>query len=217
MFVPPARSWWASSRSTPMLEAGRHYLRKQQRSTAVPDAELIKIAVKSLGLDELAPFDPKASIIEYAIEDDAEGLVDLTLRRFMESTASESPAPGGGSVSAYVGALGAALATMVANLSAHKRGWDDRWEEFTEWAERGKAHHDELLALVDADTEAFNGIMAAFGLPKATDAERAARDEAVQAATRGAIEVPLRVMEVSLASTDVMAAMAEIGVAGVGV
>ena len=205
-----------------MLEAGRHYLRKQQRSTAVSDAELIKIAVKSLGLDELAPFDPKASIIEYAIEDDAEGLVDLTLRRFMESTASESPAPGGGSVSAYVGALGAALATMVANLSAHKRGWDDRWEEFTEWAERGKAHHDELLALVDADTEAFNGIMAAFGLPKATDAERAARDEAVQAATRGAIEVPLRVMEVSLASMDVMAAMAEIGLpasvsdAGVG-
>ena len=205
-----------------MLEAGRHYLRKQQRSTGVADSELIKIAVKSLGLDELAPFDPRQRIIEYAIEDRLDRLVDLPLKRFVEETASESVAPGGGSVSAALGALGAALATMVANLSSHKRGWDERWEEFSTWADRGKACHDELLALIDADTDAFNEIMTAFAMPQDADAEKTARREAIESATRRAIEIPLRVMEVSLASMDVVAAMAEAGIpasvsdAGVG-
>ena len=194
-----------------ILEAGRHYLRKQKRSTGVSDTELIKIAVKSLGLDELSPFDPKQKIIEYAIDDREDRLVDLTVKAFTEETASESVAPGGGSVSAAIGALGAALATMVANLSSHKRGWDARWQEFSDWAEKGKACHDELLALVDRDTDAFNGIMAAFGLPRSCDEEIAARDAAIQSATRQAIEVPLRVMEVSLESMDVIEAMAEIG------
>jgi len=204
-----------------ILQAGKHYLRKQHRSTGVSDAELIKIAVKSLGLDELGPFDPRSKIIEYAI-DDASRLVDLSVRRFTEETASESVAPGGGSVAASVGALGAALGTMVANISSHKRGWDERWEEFSDWAEQGKACHDELLSLIDADTDAFNEILAAFGLPGSTDIEQAARAEAIQTATRHAIEVPLRVMEVSLASMDVIGAMAEIGLpasasdAGVG-
>ena len=204
-----------------ILQAGKHYLRKQHRSTGVSDAELIKIAVKSLGLDELGPFDPRSKIIEYAI-DDASRLVDLSVRRFTEETASESVAPGGGSVAASVGALGAALGTMVANISSHKRGWDERWVEFSDWAEQGKACHDELLSLIDADTDAFNEILAAFGLPGSTDIEQAARAEAIQTATRHAIEVPLRVMEVSLASMDVIGAMAEIGLpasasdAGVG-
>ena len=194
-----------------ILDAGRYFLKKQQRSTGVSDAELIKIAVKSLGLDELGPFDPNEKIIEYAISDGAERLVDLSVRRFVEETASESVAPGGGSVAANLGALGAALGTMVANLSSHKRGWDDRWEEFSDWADRGKAYHGELLTLIDRDTDAFNDIMAAFGMPKGSDAEKAARDEAIQAATRQAIEIPLRVMEVSVASMDVIEAMAEIG------
>jgi glutamate formiminotransferase/formiminotetrahydrofolate cyclodeaminase len=196
-----------------MLEAGRHYLRKQQRSTGVADSELIKIAVKSLGLDELAPFDPREKIIEYAIEDRLDRLVDLSVLRFVEETASESAAPGGGSVAAALGALGSALGTMVANLSSHKRGWDERWEEFSTWAERGKACHEELVTLIDADTDAFNGIMAAFGMPQESAAEQAERAEAIQAATREAIEIPLRVMEVSLASMDVIAAMAELGIA----
>jgi glutamate formiminotransferase/formiminotetrahydrofolate cyclodeaminase len=191
-----------------MLDAGRHYLRKQHRSTGVSDAELVKIAVRSMGLDELAPFDPQEKIIEYAIRDrDARRLVDLTVRGFTEETASESPAPGGGSVSASVGALGAALGTMVANLSSHKRGWDARWEEFSEHAERGKAVYAELLSLVDEDTNAFNAIMAAW------KADPDVRDEAIQAATRGAIEVPLRVMEVALASMDLLRDMAEKGLA----
>ena len=204
-----------------ILEAGKHYLRKQHRSTGVSDAELIKIAVKSLGLDELGPFDPQTKIIEYAIND-ASRLVDLSVRRFVEETASESVAPGGGSVAASVGALGAALGTMVANISSHKRGWDERWQEFSDWADRGKAGHVELLALIDADTDAFNEIMTAFGLPRSTEAETAVRTEAIQTATRHAIEVPLRVMEVSLASLEVIGAMAEIGLpasapdAGVG-
>lgn len=196
-----------------MLEAGRHYLRRQHRSLGVSDAELIKIAVRSLGLDELTPFAPRCKIIEYAIDDRADRLVDLPLRRFVEETASESPAPGGGSVAAALGALGAALATMVANLSSHKRGWDERWEEFSDWAERGKACHDELLVLIDDDTDAFNSLMEAFGMPKDSDVEKAARTEAIQAATRQAIEVPLRVMEVSVASLDVIAAMAQEGLA----
>lgn len=195
-----------------MLDAGRYFLEKQQRSTGVSDAELIKIAVKSTGLDELYPFKPEEKIIEYAI-DAARGkrLVDRTLRGFVEETASESVAPGGGSVAAALGALGAALGTMVANLSSHKRGWDDRWKEFSDWAEQGKAHHDRLLALVDADTEAFNGIMAAFGLPRGTDAEQAARQAAIQAATCNAIEIPLQVMETACASMEVIRAMAEHG------
>ena len=196
-----------------LLDAGRHYLRKQQRSTGVSDAELIKIAVKSLGLDELGPFDPNERIVEYAIGTDEGRLVGMPLRRFVEETASESVAPGGGSVAAAVGALGAALGTMVANLSAHKRGWDERWEEFSEWAERGKACHDELLRLVDADTRAFDNLMAAHRLPAESSAEQASRAEAVQAATRRAIEVPLRVMETSLTAMDVIGAMADIGLA----
>jgi len=195
-----------------VLDAGRYFLRKQQRSLGVSDAELIKIAVKSMGLDELGPFDPREKIIEYVLEDAGEKrLVDLSVRDFVHETASESPAPGGGSVAATLGALGAALGTMVANLSSHKRGWDDRWEEFSDWAERGKRHHEELLALIDADTAAFNAIMAAFGMPKDTDAERAERTAAVQAATRGAIEVPLQVMQVALDSMEVAKAMVTTG------
>jgi glutamate formiminotransferase/formiminotetrahydrofolate cyclodeaminase len=191
-----------------MLDAGRHYLHLQQRSTGVPDSELIKIAVRSMGLDELSPFDPRAKIIEYAIEDaGANPLVHASLAGFTERTASEAPAPGGGSVAAAVGAMGAALGTMVANLSSHKRGWDERWEEFSAVAERGKAAYVELLALVDKDTEAFNGIMEAW---KAAPEER---DEAIQAATRVAIEVPLRVMEVSVDCMQVCADMAESGMA----
>lgn len=195
-----------------MLEAGKYFLAKQQRSTGVSDRELIKIAVKSLGLDDLKPFEPNEKIIEYAIRDDSKKqLIDMSVRDFVEETASESPAPGGGSIAATMGAMGAALATMVANLSSHKRGWDDRWAEFSDWAERGKAYHDELLSLVDEDTDAFNRLMDAFGLPKGSDEEKAARSAAIQAATKGAIEVPLRVMEVSLASMEVIHAMAEIG------
>ncbi len=196
-----------------MLEAGRHYLRRQQRSTGVADAELIKIAVKSLGLDELGPFDPHEKIIEYAIAGGGDRLAKMSVRRFVEETASESVAPGGGSVAANLGALGAALGTMVANISAHKRGWDDRWEEFSTWAEQGKACHDELVTLIDADTEAFQEIVAASAMPRRTDAEKASRGEAIQAATRRAIEVPLRVMEVAVASMEVIGAMAEIGIA----
>jgi glutamate formiminotransferase/formiminotetrahydrofolate cyclodeaminase len=194
-----------------ILEAGRYYLRKQHRSIGVSDSELIKIAVKSLGLEELTPFDPLEKIIEYAIDDGSDKLSDLTVRSFVEETASESVAPGGGSVSANVGALGAALGAMVANLSAHKRGWDDRWEELSDWADRGKACHDELIALIDRDTDAFNAIMTAFGLPKGSDTQKQQRTDAIEAATRQAIEVPLRVMEVSLASMEVIHTMAEIG------
>jgi glutamate formiminotransferase/formiminotetrahydrofolate cyclodeaminase len=194
-----------------MLGAGRHFLRKQQRSTAVADKELIRIAVQSMGLSELAPFDPAKKIVEFALGRATKRLVDLPLDRFTEETASESVAPGGGSVAAAVGAFGAALGTMVANLSSHKRGWDERWEEFTAWAEKGKAAYAELLALVDRDTDAFHGIVAARRMPRGTDAEKAARQQAVEAATRQAIEAPLRVMEVSLASMDVLRAMVETG------
>jgi glutamate formiminotransferase/formiminotetrahydrofolate cyclodeaminase len=197
-----------------MLDAGRYFLRKQRRSTGVSDKELIKIAVKSLGLNDLYPFKPEEKIIEYAIA--ARGgkkqrLIDLTVEEFVEETASESPAPGGGSISAGMGAMGAALAAMVANLSSHKRGWDDRWEEFSNWAEQGKACHVELLRLIDADTDAFNKIMAALGLPKGTDAEKAARQAALQAATKHAIEIPFQVMQTALRAMDVVRAMAEIG------
>lgn len=196
-----------------MLDAGRYFLRKQERSLGVSDSELIKIAVKSLGLNDLYPFKPEEKIIEYAMvrDEKKKRLVDMTVEGFVHETASESPAPGGGSVSATLGALGAALATMVANLSAHKRGWDERWQEFSNWAERGKAYHDSLLRLIDEDTAAFNTLMSAFGLPQGTDAQKAERKAAIQAATRSAMEAPLHVMEQSLASMDVIRAMAEIG------
>ena len=194
-----------------MLDAGKYFLRKQQRSVGIPDEEIIRIAIKSLGLDELAPFDPKKRIIEYLIEDHSVKLVDLSLSGFSNETLSESPAPGGGSVSAYVGALGAALGSMVANLSAHKRGWDDRWEEFSDWAEKGKMAHDRLLKLVDEDTAAFNAIMDAFGLPKSTDQEKRLRSAAIQDATKHAIEVPLEVMQTAFQSLEVIQAMAMIG------
>jgi glutamate formiminotransferase/formiminotetrahydrofolate cyclodeaminase len=195
-----------------LLDAGRYFLEKQQRSVGVSERELIHIAVKSMGLDELAPFDPREKIIEYKIADaSANPLVAMDLRAFADETASESPAPGGGSIAAYAGALGAALGTMVANLSSHKRGWDDRWAEFSEWAAKGQAIKDELLALVDEDTRAFNAIMDAFRLPKGTDAEKAARSAAIQAATRYAIETPFRVMRRSLDAMPLLQAMAESG------
>lgn len=195
-----------------MLDAGKYFLHKQQRSVGISDEEIIKIAVKSLGLDDLAPFDPKKKIIEYLLEDQQETkLVDMNLKQFADETASESPAPGGGSISAYVGSLGAALATMVANLSAHKRGWDDRWETFSDWAERGKFYHEALLRCVDEDTAAFNKIMEAFGLPKNTETEKAARKHAITEATKTAIEVPLKVMKLSFESMEIIKAMAEIG------
>ena len=194
-----------------MLDAGKYFLRKQQRSVGIPDKELIKIAVKSLGLDELAPFDPKKRIIEYQIDDQNNKLVDLSLTGFSNETLSESPAPGGGSVAAYVGALGAALGSMVANLSAHKRGWDDRWEEFSDWAEKGKQAHDHLLKLVDEDAAAFNAIMDAFGMSKNSDVEKKMRSAAIQAATRHAIEVPFEVMQTAFRSLEVIQKMVEIG------
>ena len=198
-----------------MLEAGKYFLKKQQRSVGVSEAELVKIAVKSMGLDELAPFDPQRKIIEYNLETgnpaNAKKLIKKNLIEFADETASESPAPGGGSISAYVGALGVSLATMVANLSSHKRGWDERWEEFSEVAERGQKLKDALLRAVDEDTDAFNAIMAAFGLPNGTPEEKAARKAAVQAATKKAIEVPFRVMQDSLKSFEIIRQMAETG------
>ncbi|MEQ1935566.1 MAG: cyclodeaminase/cyclohydrolase family protein, partial [Fimbriimonadaceae bacterium] len=194
-----------------MLEAGKHFLRKQKRSIGVSDQELIRIAILSLGLNELSPFNPTERIIEYAIQDSQKRLVDLSLEAFVHETASESPAPGGGSVAAALGALGAALATMVANLSSHKRGWDDRWEEFSSWAEKGKTAHDHLLYLIDEDTRAFNALMASFGLPKGTEEEKAARSEAIQAATKYAMQIPLEVMRTAHDSFETIKAMAKEG------
>lgn len=195
-----------------LTDAGKYFLRKQQRSTGVPEKELIKIAVKSMGLDELAPFNPEERIIEYQLRDKTAGkLVNLTLSAFADLTSSESPAPGGGSVSAFVAALGTALAGMVANLSSHKKGWDERWEEFSEWAEKAETIKQELLRLVDEDTLAFNRIMQAFALPKATDTEKQIRTQAIQEATRLAMEVPFRVMELSFRSMEVIRAMVEKG------
>ncbi len=196
-----------------MLDAGRYFLQKQQRSAGISDREIIKIAVKSMGLDDLAPFDADKKIIEYvlAAKQGAPRLVDRSVTGFVEETASESPAPGGGSVAALLGALGAALAAMVANLSAHRRGWDDRWQEFSTHAERAKVCQDELIHLVDADTAAFDRVMAAFGLPKGTESEQQARRAAIEDATRAAAEVPLRTMEVALQALDVARAMAEQG------
>jgi glutamate formiminotransferase/formiminotetrahydrofolate cyclodeaminase len=194
-----------------MLEAGKYFLRKQQRSVGVSESELIKIAVRSLGLDELSPFDPQKKIIEYRMQDNRKKLISMTLTSFAEETASESPAPGGGSIAAYCGALGAALGTMVANLSSHKKGWDDRWEEFSGYAEKGQALVKELLHLVDEDTNAFNSIMAAFGLPKGTDEEKATRKAAIETASINAIKVPYRTMELSFQSFELTKAMAETG------
>ena len=194
-----------------MLDAGKYFLQKQHRSVGISDQKIIKIAVKSLGLDELAPFDPNKRIIEYLLMDNGNKLVEMKLTDFVRETASESPAPGGGSVAAYVGALGAALGTMVANLTSHKRGWDVRWEEFSEWAEKGKTDFEELLMMVDKDTEAFNQIMEAFKLPKETLAEILARKSAVQAATKNAIDVPFRVMQISYHAMEVLEEMVEIG------
>jgi len=195
-----------------MLDAGKYFLAKQERSTGVSEKELIRIAIKSMGLDELGPFNPEERIIEYLLKDKADSkLVSMTLADFADETASESPAPGGGSISAYVGALGASLAAMVANLSSHKRGWDDRWAEFSGWAERGQHYKNELVRLVDQDTIAFNQIMTAFALPKATPEEKAARTEAIQQATKLAIEIPFQVMKAAYQSMEVIKAMAEKG------
>ena len=195
-----------------MLDAGKYFLRKQKRSTGVSEKELIKIAVKSLGLDELAPFNPDEKIIEYLFRDnDKSKLVNMKMTAFANETASESPAPGGGSVSAYVGALGISLGTMVANLSSHKKGWDERWEEFGNWAEKGQAIKDELLKLVDEDTHSFNLIMQAMALPKSTEDEKAVRKNEIQKATKYAIEVPFNVMQLSFDSMTVIKAMAEQG------
>ncbi|MBK6343079.1 MAG: glutamate formimidoyltransferase [Flavobacteriales bacterium] len=206
-----------------LLDAADFYLARQQRSLGIPEREKMKIAVKSLGLDDLAPFDPQKKVIEYMLEDaNSERLVRMDLKRFSEETAGESPAPGGGSVAACVGALGAALGTMVANLSAHKRGWDDRWKEFSEWAVKGEALRNELLYLVDEDTRAFDRIMAAMGLPKGSAEEKAARKAAITEATKGAINTPLRTMQVCVESMALLNAMAENGLpasvsdAGVG-
>ena len=195
-----------------MLDAGRYFLNKQRLSAGVSDYELIHIAVKSMGLDELGPFDPKQRIIEYVLNEGNQApLVNMKLNAFADETASESPAPGGGSISAYVGVLGVSLGTMVANLSASKKGWENRWEEFSNWAEKGQAYKKQLLDLVDEDTRSFNAIMNGFALPKGTDEEKVIRKQAIQDATKYAIEVPLKVMEVSLATMEVMKAMVEIG------
>ncbi len=196
-----------------IIDAGKHYLVKQQRSLGVSEDEIIKIAIKSMGLDDLKPFNPSEKIIEYVLEAENknEKLIDMTCTGFANETASESPAPGGGSIAAYMGALGASLATMVANLSSHKAGWDERWEEFSDWAEKGQQIKDELLFLVDEDTNAFNKIMDAFGLPKGTDEEKAARTAAIQEATKYAIEVPFRTMQRAFDAFEVIKAMAEVG------
>jgi glutamate formiminotransferase/formiminotetrahydrofolate cyclodeaminase len=207
-----------------MLDAGDYFLQKQQRSLGIDDAEKIKIAVKSLGLDELRPFIPEERIIEYVMaKETPKKLVDMSITAFTNETASESMAPGGGSIAATVGALGVALGTMVANLSAHKAGWDSRWEEFSNWAVKGQAYKKDLLFLVDEDTHAFNKIMEAFRLPKNTAEEKAVRAQAVEQATQYATEIPFKVMETAYNSMEVMKAMLEIGLqsslsdAGVGV
>ena len=199
-----------------LIDAGKFYLEKQQRSMGISEEEIMKIAVKSMSLDDLRPFDPKEKVIEYLMEDEAElavreRLVRMSVKDFAAETASESPAPGGGSISAYMGALGAALATMVANLSAHKRGWDDRWKEFSDVAEKGQALMAELLALVDEDTAAFNRIMDVFSMPKGTAEEKAARAAALEEATLYAASVPLRTMEASLKALPLALEMAQKG------
>jgi glutamate formiminotransferase/formiminotetrahydrofolate cyclodeaminase len=195
-----------------MLDAGRYFLRKQKRSLGVSDDELIKIAIRSMGLNDIHTFKPEEKIIEFVMaEKNKSKLIDMNLRAFMNETASESPAPGGGSISSYMGALGVSLGTMVANLSSHKRGWDDRWEEFSGWAEKGKAIQNRLLDLVDEDTEAFNRIMEAFGLADKSDEEKAVRKAAIQDATKHAIMVPYEVMETAFSGFELVKAMVEKG------
>ena len=194
-----------------LLEAGRFYLEKQQRSLGISEEEIVKIAVKSMSLDDLKPFNPREKVIEYLMEDRKDGLAQMTVEGFARETASESAAPGGGSVSACMGALGAALATMVANLSAHKRGWDDRWKEFSDVAEEGQKLLDELLLLIDEDTAAFNRIMDVFSMPKGTPEEKAARDKALEEATLYAAQVPLKTMEASLKALPLALQMAQKG------
>ena len=195
-----------------MLDAGKYFLKKQRLSAGVSDEELIHIAVKSMGLDELGPFDPSKRIIEYVLNEGASNpLVNMKLTDFANETASESPAPGGGSISAYVGVLGVSLGTMVANLSASKKGWEDKWEMFSDWAEKGQQFKKQLIDLVDEDTRSFNAIMEGFALPKGTDEEKAIRKKAIQDATKYAIEIPFKAMEVCFASMSVMKEMVAIG------
>ncbi len=197
-----------------VLDAGKHFLRKQQRSTGIPKEDILNIAIKSMGLDDLRPFVPEEKVIEYMLDAEngsSDKLTALTVKGFADETLRESPAPGGGSVAAYMGALGAALGTMVANLSAHKPGWDDRWEEFSRWADKGVELETELLHLVDEDTEAFNRIMAAFSMPKSTDEDKRLRSEAIQSATLFAAQVPLETMKTSFQAFEICRAMAETG------
>jgi len=195
-----------------LLDAGRYFLAKQERSSGVSDDELIRIAIRSMGLNDIHPFKPEEKIIELVMADKSEKkLVSLTMKEFMDETASESPAPGGGSVSAYMGVLGVALGTMVANLSSHKRGWDERWKEFSDWAEKGKVIQNSLLQLVDEDTQAFNKIMEAFSLPKKSEEEKKLREIAVQETTKNAILVPLRVMETAFSAFELVNEMIENG------
>lgn len=197
-----------------LIDAGKYFLNKQQRSLGVHEEEIMKIAVKSLGLDELSPFNLRERVIEYVLEDrlnQSKKLVDMTLTAFANETAAESPAPGGGSISAYVGVLGVSLGTMVANLSAHKRGWDDKWEYYSQWAEKGQRYKEKLMHLVDEDTASFNKILDAFSLPKKTEDEKSARQSAIQEATKGAILVPFQTMECALESMEVMLEMAKTG------
>ena len=198
-----------------LIDAGKYFLEKQHRSTGIPEQDIINIAIHSMGLDDLKPFNPREKVIEYLLEDaQNEGvnkLVDLTVKGFAHETSRESPAPGGGTISAYMGALGAALGTMVANLSSHKPGWDDQWEKFSQWADMGQELMTELRHLVDEDTEAFNRIMAAFGLPKKTEEDKAARSQAIQEATLYATQVPLHTMQASFRAFDICRAMAEEG------
>lgn len=208
-----------------LIEAGKYFLKKQNRSTGIPEEDILQIAIKSMGLDDLKEFNPREKVIEYLLEDEnkSKKLIDLTVKGFADETSRESPAPGGGTISAYMGALGAALGTMVANLSSHKAGWDARWEEFSNWADKGQKIQAELMVLVDEDTEAFNRIMEAFGLPKKTEEEKAARSAAIQAATLFATQVPLHTMQASFKVFELCKAMAEegnpnsISDAGVGV
>ena len=196
-----------------LIDAGKHYLRLQHRSVGISEKEIIHIAVKSMGLDELRPFNPEEKVIEYMLDSSIERkrLVDKTCVDFADETASESPAPGGGSIAAYMGALAAALGTMVANLSAHKAGWDERWEEFSDVAEKGRSLQDQLIALVDEDTVAFNKIMAVFAMPKNTEDEKTARKFALEKATMYATEVPFKTMKVAFETFEILQKMTEIG------
>jgi glutamate formiminotransferase/formiminotetrahydrofolate cyclodeaminase len=195
-----------------LLDAGRYFLAKQQRSSGISDEELIRIAISSMGLNDIHPFKPMEKIIEFVMADKSEHkLIEMNLKAFMEETASDSPAPGGGSVSAYIGALGVALGTMVANLSSHKRGWDDRWKEFSDHAEQGKIIQNNLLLMVDEDTRAFNRIMEAFSLSKKSEEEKKLRDIAIEEATKNATLVPLKVMETAFSGFELIKKMVENG------